>query len=156
MSQSKAKAGSKRSIARFLAVQALYQLAQRETSVEQVIAEFEQHRLQQEFDEGVLLPADLTLFKDLVRGVSAAADRLDDMLAAVLDEDWTIERLDQLLRALLRAGTYELSERLDVPARVVVSEYVDLAYAFFSDREPGMVNGMLDRLARDLRLEEFE
>ncbi|MEM7171000.1 MAG: transcription antitermination factor NusB [Pseudomonadota bacterium] len=156
MAGKKGQPGAGRSAARFLAVQALYQASLSDISVDRLLAEFEQHRLQQDLDGADLLPADLPLFRDLVKGASAAADRLDDMLAAVLDEDWTVERLDLLLRALLRAGIYELSERLDVPARVVVSEYVDLAHAFFHEREPGMVNGMLDRLARDLRIEEFE
>ncbi|MCH7796366.1 MAG: N utilization substance protein B, partial [Proteobacteria bacterium] len=86
----------------------------------------------------------------------AERDALDDMLAAVLDENWPVERLEILLRIVMRAGAFELSRRPEVPARVVVAEYVDLAGAFFGGKEPGLVNGVLDRLARALRPEAFE
>ena len=106
--------------------------------------------------EGLKHPAvDRALLKELVEGVAKEEATLDDMLAAVLDEDWTIERLEILLHVLLRAAAFELSDRLEVPARVVISEYVDLANAFFDGRETAFVNGLLDRLAHVLRAEEF-
>jgi N utilization substance protein B len=88
--------------------------------------------------------------------VAAERDALDDMLSAVLDEDWPVERLETLLRIVMRAGVYELSRRPEVPARVVITEYVDLAGAFFGGKEPGLVNGVLDRLARELHPEAFD
>jgi len=99
---------------------------------------------------------DPVLFADLVRGVAAAGDDLDNMIAAVLDEDWTVERLETILRAVLRAGAYELSSRPDVPPRVTISEYVDVADAFLGAKQAALVNGVLDRIARALRPDELE
>ena len=144
-----------RSTARLAATQALYQMHMTGAPAEHVLSEFLDHRLGEELDGLSLAAADRTLFGDLLRGVAADQAELDDMLAAVLDEDWPVERLETLLLIVLRTGTFELSRRLDVPARVIVSEYVDLADAFFSGKEPGLVNGVLDRLARSLRPEEF-
>jgi len=146
----------RRSAARLLAVQALYQIAITGAAAERVLAEFLEHRVDEEVDGLRIASPDRAMLGDLVRGVTAEAAALDDMIAAVLDEDWTVERLETLLHALLRAGVFELSERPRVPARVVINEYVDLANAFFDGKEPGMVNGLLDRLARSLRIEEFE
>lgn len=146
----------RRSAARLLAVQALYQIAITGAAPERVLAEFLEHRVDEEVDGLKIVSPDRELLGDLVRGVTAESAALDDMIAAVLDEDWTIERLETLLHALLRAGVFELSERPRVPARVVINEYVDLANAFFDGKEPGMVNGLLDRLARSLRIEEFD
>jgi N utilization substance protein B len=137
------------------AVQALYQLEMTGAPSERVVAEFLAHRLDEELDGVTLAAADRRLFEQLVRGASAERDDLDDMLAAVLDPDWPVERLETLLRILLRAGAYELSVRPDLPVRVVISEYVDLAGAFFGGKEPGLVNGVLDRLARELRPQAF-
>lgn len=154
-----AKAGRRRpsglSAARLLAVQALYQMILTKAPAKQVIAEFLDHRLKEDLEGLKHGAVNRDLFTDLVQGVSSQAEVLDDMLAAVLDEDWTIERLEILLLALLRAAAFELSERLEVPARVVISEYVDLANAFFDGRETAFVNGMLDRLAHVLRMDEF-
>ncbi len=151
----RAASGLRRSAARLAAVQALYQVEMSDTSAEAVLSEFLNHRLEEELDGLRLAAADKALFGELVRGVAAEGGELDDMLAAVLDEGWTVERLETLLRIVLRAGAYELSRRPGVPARVVVSEYVDLSDAFFGGKEPGMVNGVLDSLARSLRPEEF-
>ncbi len=104
----------------------------------------------------LLAAADRGLLELLVRGVGRERDELDDMLAAVLDEDWPVERLETLLQILLRVAALELTRRPEAPVRVVVSEYVDLAVAFFGGKEPGLVNGVLDRLARALRPEAFE
>jgi transcription antitermination protein NusB len=143
------------SAARLLAVQALYQRALGGQSAAEVLREFLQHRIGEDVDGLKHDKVNRELLTDLVEGVAREEGSLDDMLAAVLDEDWTIERLEILLHALLRAATFELSERLEVPARVVISEYVDLANAFFDGRETAFVNGMLDRLAHVLRAEEF-
>lgn len=154
-----AKAGHRRpsglSAARLLAVQALYQMSVNQEPAAQVIAEFLKHRVDEDLEGLKHGAVNRDLMIQLVQGVSEQADTLDDMLAAVLDDDWTVERLEILLLALLRAATFELSERAEVPARVVVSEYVDLANAFFDGRETSFVNGLLDRLAHILRMEEF-
>lgn len=143
------------SAARLLAVQALYQRSVAGQSAAEVLREFLQHRIEEEVEGLKHAAVNRGLLTELVEGVSKQEDILDDMLAAVLDEDWTIDRLEILLRALLRAAAFELAERLEVPARVVISEYVDLANAFFDGRETAFVNGMLDRLAHVLRAEEF-
>jgi len=147
----RANAGSSRSTARLAAIQALYQIALSSADPEQVITEFTLHRLNEGVDGVRLLKPDPSLFAEIVRGVVRSRADLDDMIAAVLVEDWTIERLETLLACILRAGAYELADRADVPARVVISEYVDLADAFYGEKETGLVNGMLDRLARELR-----
>ncbi len=143
------------SAARLLAVQALYQMSVNQEPAAQVIAEFLKHRVDESLEGLKHGAVNRELMTELVQGVSDQADTLDDMLAAVLDEEWTVERLEILLLALLRAAAFELSERVDVPARVVISEYVDLANAFFDGRETSFVNGLLDRLAHILRMEEF-
>jgi N utilization substance protein B len=150
------KGGAKQSTARLAAVQALYQAELTGAPVEAVLAEFLALRLGEEIDGVSLAGADRGLLELLVRGVGKERDELDDMLAAVLDEDWPVERLETLLRILLRVGALELSRRPEAPVRVVVSEYVDLAGAFFGGKEPGLVNGVLDKLARALRPEAFE
>ncbi|NIA67042.1 transcription antitermination factor NusB [Pelagibius litoralis] len=143
------------SAARLLAVQALYQMSLNKEPADQVIAEFLEHRVKEDVEGLKHGAVNRNLLTELVQGVSAEADMLDDMLAAVLDEEWTVERLEILLLVLLRAAIFELSERLDVPARVVISEYVDLANAFFDGRETSFVNGLLDRIAHVLRTDEF-
>jgi len=143
------------SAARLLAVQALYQRTVSDQSAAEVLREFLQHRVEEEVEGLKHGAVNRALLTELVEGVVKEEGTLDDMLAAVLDEDWTIERLEILLHVLLRAATFELSERLEVPARVVISEYVDLANAFFDGRETAFVNGLLDRLAHVLRAEEF-
>src|SRR3546814_4903281 len=106
--------------------------------------EFLQHRVE-EVIEGLKHGAvNRDLLRELVEGVAREEDALDDMLAAVLDEEWTIERVELLLRVLLRTAVFELSERLEVPARVVISEYVDLTSAFYDGREIAFVNGLLE------------
>jgi N utilization substance protein B len=150
------KGGAKQSAARLAAVQALYQAELTGAPVEAVLAEFLAFRLDEEVDGLSLAAADRGLLEFLVRGTGKERDELDDMLAAVLDDEWPVERLETLLRILLRVGALELSRRPEAPVRVVVSEYVDLAGAFFGGKEPGLVNGVLDRLARALRPEAFE
>lgn len=158
----KAASGGKRrrpsglSAARLLAVQALYQMAVGSQSAREVLQEFLQHRVEEDIEGLKHASVNRELLAELVEGVAGKHDELDDMIAAVLDEDWTLDRLEILMHALLRAATFELAERLEAPARVVISEYVDLANAFFDrGRETAFVNGLLDRLAHVLRAEEF-
>ena len=150
-----AQTARQRSSARLAAVQALYQMELAGTTPDQVIREFVEQRLKEDLDGVSLAEADHRLLSELVRGVAEQRADLDDMLAAVLDEDWPVERIESLLLVLLRAGVYELSARPAVPARVVISEYIAVADAFFAGKEPGLVNGVLDRIGRALRPEEF-
>jgi N utilization substance protein B len=152
----KGPAGRRRSAARLAAVQALYQIELSGAPVETVVAEFVKHRLGRDIDGDNYGEADGALFAGLVRGAWARRADLDGMLAAALTPDWPVERLEVILRAILRAGSYELLDRPDVPARVAISEYLDIAHAFFSGKEPGLVNGVLDRLARQLRAAELQ
>jgi len=154
--------GRRRSVARLLAVQALYQIelnkieAGGSAGVDAVVAEFVKHRLGQEIEGENYGEADRALFADIVHGASARQGELDGIISAALSEEWPLHRLETILRAILRAGAYELLGRTDVPPRVVISEYLDVAHAFFAGKEPGMVNGVLDRLARVLRPSDFE
>lgn len=138
---------SARREARLTAVQALYQREMNAAPATDVVAEFVQHRLPQTADRG--------LFSDLVIGTTTRQGDLDDMIDGALADGWTVTRLEKVLRAVLRAGAYELLARQDVPPRAAITEYVDIAHAFFSGREPAMVNGVLDKLARLLRPEAF-
>jgi transcription antitermination protein NusB len=143
----RAAATIKRSRARLAAVQALYQLDLSDAPAETVIAELRERGQ----DEEGLGDADDALFTDIVHGVVANRDELDGLLKEMLASDWNLPRLEVVLRAVLRAGTYELLARLEVPARVVLNEYVDIAHAFFSGKEPKLVNGVLDRIGHRLR-----
>jgi transcription antitermination protein NusB len=148
--------GRRRSVARLAAVQALYQLElNRGIDPEAVVREFARHRLGHEIDGDRYGEADPALFSDIVRGVAADLDRLDATISDVLTEEWPLPRFDAVLRAILRAGAYELVHRHDVPPRVSISEYTSLAHAFFSGKEPGLANGVLDKLGRTLRLAEM-
>jgi transcription antitermination protein NusB len=144
---------NRRSVARLAAVQALYQIDLTAIPPEQVIAEFRSHRLESEGGKGAADPA---FFGELVAGVVARRAEIDAQLAPMLAEGWTVERLETVLRAILRAGAFEMLARGDVPAAVVIDEYVRVAHAFFSEREPAVVNGILDRFARSARADEFE
>lgn len=145
-----------RSAARLAAVQALYQVEVGDIRPEVAILDFINNRVDEDLDGISLAGLDKALFAELVRNVHGEREQLDDMLSAVLAEDWPVERLDSVLRLILRAGAYELASRPETPTRTAISEYVDLAHAFFGGKEPGMANGVLDRLARSLRLEDFE
>jgi N utilization substance protein B len=145
-----------RRIARLAAVQALYQIEVVGVGADAVLLEFLEHRLDDEIDEGLRLEdMDRKLFGDLVRGVSAKRPELDEMLEPLLQPDWTLARLEMLLRIILRGGAYELAFRTQVPPKVAITEYVDLAHDFFGGREPSLVNAVLDRLARSVRAEAF-
>jgi transcription antitermination protein NusB len=148
---SRAAAGTRRrSLARLAAVQALYQIDLSGAKPEAVIAEFVTHRLGREIDGERYGKADPEFFAELVRGTVERQEDLDRTIAAALTPDWPLDRLETVLRAVLRAGAFELVRGV-VPGRVVISEYLDIAHAFFSGKEPGLVNGVLDKIAHALR-----
>ena len=157
MSQSRkpASRASSRSAARLATVQALYQMDMTGIDLNDVVTEFEAHRLGQEVEGDQYCEAEGSFFHDLVHGVVRDQRQLDPMIDEQLAEGWRLSRIDSILRAVLRSGAFELSTRDDVPARVVITEYVDIAHAFFKDEEPKVVNGVLDRLARKVRPDEF-
>ena len=147
---------NRRGAARLAAVQALYQMDLAATPLHDILAEFESHWLGREVEGAEYLPAEAAYFRDVVRGVVDEQRRLDPMIDAVLAKGWPLKRIETVLRAILRAGAYELDRKKDVPARVVVSEYADIAHAFVEPDETGMINAVLDQLARQLRAGEFE
>jgi N utilization substance protein B len=146
---------NRRGAARLAAVQALYQMDIAGTDLHSSLIEFEKHWIGQEVEGDQYLPAESAFFRDLVGGVLAEQRTIDPLIDAALAAGWPLKRIEAILRAVLRAGVYELSHRNDVPARVIVSEYVDVANAFFDREETGMVNAVLDQLARGLRAAEF-
>ena len=146
---------NRRGAARLAAVQALYQMDIAGTPLNDIFAEFQSHWIGQEVDGSQYLPAEAAFFRGLVQGVLDDQRKLDPMIDKALQGGWPLKRVESLLRAVLRAGVYELSSRTDIPARVVVSEYVDVAHAFLDADETGMVNAVLDQLARQLRAGEF-
>jgi N utilization substance protein B len=137
-------------------VQALYQMDIAATSLNEILAQFQSHWLGREVEGEQYLPAEAAFFRDIVTGVIDAQRRLDPLIDHVLASGWPLKRIEAILRAVLRAGTYELDTKHDVPARVVVSEYVDIAHAFVDLDETGMVNAVLDQLARQIRAGEFD
>jgi transcription antitermination protein NusB len=146
---------SSRSAARLAAVQALYQMDMTGIDLNQVIAEFAAHRLGQEIEGDRYAEAEPEFFRDIVEGVVREQLRIDPLIDKQLAEGWRLTRVDSILRAILRAGAYEILIRGDVPVRVVISEYVDIAHAFFGEEEPKVVNGILDRLGHKARPQEF-
>jgi N utilization substance protein B len=146
---------NRRGAARLAAVQALYQMDIAGTPINEILPEFERHWIGREIEGSQYLPAEAAFFRGVVEGVVADQLRLDPMVDKALAGGWPLKRIEALMRAVLRAGAYELSARSDVPARVVVSEYVDIAHAFLDRDETGMVNAVLDQLARQLRDQEF-
>lgn len=149
-----------RTASRVAAVQALFQSEQAPESPETVIDQFVRHRLGElpgtgGFEDGRVPDAELPLFARIVRSAVRQQDTLDRMLAEALPPDWPLGRIDPVLRALLRAGGAELAMTEGAPAKVVINEYLDVARGFFTGPEPGMVNAVLDRLARLLRPAEF-
>ncbi|WP_417820761.1 transcription antitermination factor NusB [Terasakiella sp.] len=153
----------KRSSARLAAVQALYEVELSDSNVDDVLIAFLRTRWDtpqedgdEDRDSSPLAEPDKQLFSDLVRGVSKRRDELEEMLSGALSQEWTIDRLEAIVRIILMSGIYELYIRLDVPPRVVITQYVDVAHAFFEGPEPGFVNGVLDRLAKTLRPDDFK
>lgn len=147
---------NRRGAARLAAVQALYQMDIAQTGVNEILAQFESHWIGREVEGNQYLPAEAAFFRAIVTGVVREQRRLDPLIDAALAATWPLTRLEAILRAVLRAGAFELAHRNDVPARVVVAEYVDVANAFVEREETGMVNAVLHHLARKLRAAEFE
>ncbi len=147
---------NRRGAARLAAVQALYQMDIASTGLNEILAEFESHWIGREVEGAQYLPAEAAYFRDVVGGVVREQRKLDPMIDDALAKSWPLKRIETILRAVLRAGAYELDQRRDVPARVVVAEYVDIAHAFVGRDETGMANAVLDQIARQLRAGEFE
>jgi transcription antitermination protein NusB len=143
--------GLPRSRARLAAVQALYQMDVAGTDLNEVIAEFKAHRIGRDVEDSDVAGADSEHFARILIGVVQRQRELDPMIDQQLAAGWRLVRVDAILRAILRAGGFELMELADVPVRVVISEYVDVAHAFFEADEPRVVNGVLDQIARKVR-----
>jgi len=145
------KPANQRGAARLAAVQALYQMDIGGTGVLEVVAEYEAFRLGQEVDGETYLKADAAWFRSIVAGVVRDQTKIDPLIKSALQDDWALSRLDSTVRAILRAGTFEILERKDVPVPVIVTEYVEIARAFFAEDEPKLVNAVLDRIAKQMR-----
>ena len=141
-----------RSAARLAAVQALYQQEMEGTPTAQLLHEFHDHRLGATIEGATYAEAEQSFFDDLVSGATERRAEIDTLISARLAEGWTLERLDKPMKAILRAGTYELIARPDVPLASVISEYLDVAEAFYDKREKGFVNGLLDAIAKAARI----
>jgi N utilization substance protein B len=148
MSQTRSRS---RSAARLAAVQALYQQDMEGTPVERLLKEFHDHRLGATIEDARYHEAERDFFDDIVTGANARSADIDALITERLAQGWTLERLDRPMRAILRAGAYELVARPDVPVATVITEYVDVAHAFFDKRESGFVNGLLDAIAKEAR-----
>lgn len=141
-----------RSVARLAAVQALYQLEMENTPIARLLHEFHQHRLGATIEGATYADAEVDFFNDVVKGVDARRLEIDKVISENLGRGWTIERLDRSLRQILRAGAYELLARPDIPTGSVISEYLDVAHAFFPPKEKKFVNGVLDAVAKAVRV----
>ncbi|HEX5258387.1 MAG TPA: transcription antitermination factor NusB [Sphingomicrobium sp.] len=140
-----------RSAARLAAVQALYQEEMEGTPVPRLLHEFHEHRLGATIEDDTYHAAERDFFDDIVSGAAARREEIDGLIASRLAKGWSLERLDRPMLAILRAGAYELIARPDVPVGSVISEYVDVAHAFYDKRESGFVNGLLDSIAKEAR-----
>ena len=140
-----------RSAARLAAVQALYQQEMEGTPIARLLREFHEHRFGATIEDATYVEAEQSFFDDVVAGVDSRRGEIDEVIARKLAEGWSLDRLDRPMRAILRAGTYELLARKDVPVGSVISEYVDVAHAFYDKREAGFVNGLLDAIAKVAR-----
>jgi N utilization substance protein B len=149
------KKANKRGAARLAAVQALYQMDIGGAGINDIFAEFESHWLGNEVEGDQYLPAEEAFFRDVVAGVLRDQNKLDPLIDDALSKGWPLARIEAILRAVMRAGSYELEHRKDIPARVIISEYVDVAHAFVEGDETGMVNAVLDQIARQFRADEF-
>lgn len=146
---------SRRQAARLSAVQALYQWQEGQDQPADIVEQFLKVRTGEAGEGGMRRDADKSLFKDVVEGTAANKDELEKTVSAALAEDWTWARIDRLVRAILLAGAYELMHRRDVPPRVAINEYVEIAHAFYDQRESTFVNSVLDRVARQERAAEL-
>jgi transcription antitermination protein NusB len=144
-----------RAAARLAAVQALYQMEVADKGLNDILAEFETHWIGREVEGAQYKPAELAFFRDILSGVLADQHAIDQALDDALAQGWPLKRVEALMRAILRAGLYELKAKPEVPARVAIKEYVDVAAAFFAKEEAGMINAVLDALARRARPKEF-
>jgi N utilization substance protein B len=152
MPSHQAKSRSKaRAAARLAAGQALYQHEMEAVSIPALLHEFHNHRLGATIEDVEYAEADIAFFDDIVTGVSERRDEIDRIIAGKLTADWTLDRLDKPMRQILRAGTYELMARKDVPVGAAISEYLDVTDAFYDRREKGFVNGILDAVAKEVR-----
>ncbi len=140
-----------RSVARLAAVQALYQMEVSGAGSEAVVREFVEHRFDADMEGERLAPADEAYFAEIVRGAVADQASIDRAIARRLAEGWRLERIDATLRAILRAGAFELIDRREAPTEVVIDEYVEIAKSFFEGPESGFVNAALDGIAQDER-----
>ena len=140
-----------RSAARLAAVQALYQREMEQTPIPSLLHEFHHHRIGATIEDVEYEEAEVDLFDDLVKGADARREELDALIAAKLASGWSLDRLDRPMRAILRAAVYELVARPDVARATVISEYVDVAKAFYDKTETAFVNGLLDAVAKDVR-----
>lgn len=140
-----------RSVARLAAVQALYQLEMENTPVARLLHEFHQHRLGATIEDATYAEAEVDFFDDVVKGVDARREEIDAVIAGNLGQGWTLDRLDRSLRQILRAGSYELIARPDIPTGSVINEYLDVAHAFFDRKEKKFVNAVLDAVAKAVR-----
>jgi transcription antitermination protein NusB len=145
-----------RSAARLAASQALYQMEVADSGLADILAEFESHWIGREVEGEQYNPAEIAFFRDIVSGVLKDQHAIDRTIDEALTAGWPLRRVEALMRAILRAAYYELKSRPDVPARAVITEYVDVAAAFFGKEECGMINAVLDALARHARAAEFE
>ena len=145
-----------RANARLAAVQALYQMDVAGKGLNEILAEFETFWIGREVEGELYKPAEIEFFRDVLNGVLKDQRELDVQVDATLQAGWPLRRVEAVMRAVLRAGAYELKKRKDIPARVVITEYVDVAAAFLAKDEVGMTNAVLDALARTLRAEDFE
>ena len=145
---------AERSNARLAVVQALYQMEVAGKGLHEVQAEFEAHWLGREIEGARYLPAEVGFFREVLAGVLGEQRVIDTKIDAALSGGWPLARIETVMRAILRAGAYELMNRPDVPASVAIKEYVDVAGAFFGQTECGMINAVLDKLARDVRAGE--
>lgn len=143
-----------RRVSRVSAVQALYQMDVSGAPHKTVVKEFLDHRFGYE-DEPGMVRADEPYFEDIIYGVVSNQTSIDEAIDGRLSDKWPLRRLDATLRALLRSATYEIQRRPDVPALVIINEYMAIATEFFSGKEPGIVNGVLDKIAKDVRSAEF-
>lgn len=146
---------NRRGAARLAAVQALYQMDVGGTGINEVLAEFESFWIGSEVEGEQYLPAEGAFFRDVVSGVLRDQKELDPLIDDVLSRGWPLARVEAILRAVMRAGAYELQHRKDIPGRVIISEYVDVAHAFVERDETGMVNAVLDQIGRQYRPDEF-
>lgn len=151
MTGSRKTPNRERAAARLAAVQALYQFEMEATPEAMLLDEFHRHRLGAEIDDDQYFKAEVAFFDDVVKGVIARRDEIDEVLSAKLAEGWSLPRLDRTMLQILRAGAYELTARPDVPIAAVISEYLDVAHAFFDAREAKFVNGVLDAVSRAVR-----